>query len=285
MKTHHIDWLGFTLHGDGSHHLFVASYREIAPDARHIWGMTTPQNGYEFAEKTADEVTIMWGDPRMGVRVNFSGQALTTLKIPADELLKFVFSIGGVITRLDIATDIIDTDLTVQDVIDAVGKKYLSTGRKKPYENKSADDGHTYYIGSRTSTFCMRIYNKQAERKAKKINTGKWVRFEAELKGKAAAWVANAILENGLSAVAHAMIERGVQPVEPDKLPERLQYVYVGSSAVETFISERADSNTKKWLLETCCKTLAKQSKIDPDIVHEFLDRLFYYQNLTINED
>lgn len=89
-------------------------------------------------------------------------------------------------TRIDYAVDIVGTGVSIADIANGVSQgKIPNIGRKtaRHIEGLANDQGHTVYIGSRSSEMMLRAYDKAVEHKIRGIS---WARLELEMKGKRA---------------------------------------------------------------------------------------------------
>lgn len=99
------------------------------------------------------------------------------------------------VTRLDIAIDTRNVQVTPPMFYRAWLAGKIETSARKATRvqgktNAGTDDGYTVYIGSRQSEQFLRIYDKNAEQKARGAQLDnpdeKWTRIELELKGRKA---------------------------------------------------------------------------------------------------
>lgn len=109
------------------------------------------------------------------------------------DILRDISTVGH-ITRLDLAIDDIGAQYYTLDSLDdkLSNKAYVSKFRKwkklVEFDNGKGITGYTIYMGSRTSSLMLRVYDKQLEQNKKLEKTGKpliahpWVRWELELK-------------------------------------------------------------------------------------------------------
>lgn len=284
-KILHLDWLAFTLNNSYG----VDSIEKVLRNWSKSWDTkfipTQAKNGYKSAWMNKSGVSISSGHERMGIHVVIPGQSLTDAALPADYLIGQVYELTERITRLDIAIDLLDTSLTVKAVHTAIRREFLKKGRKKVTEIQSENGGHTLYIGSRSSSYMLRIYNKQAEALAVRgMETQSWVRFEVELKSEAARFAVQAIVQNGFDNVAVALLQKGLAVGNEDKLHKDILLAYKAGESVEVQISQRATSNTRKWLLSTAVNALAKESEKDEGIIDEFFQLLLRLRGFNEHE-
>lgn len=278
MHLHHrLDWIALTVKtisiGETEQYaVYVAS-----PGEAVVWGDAAPPRHYKQATRERTGILAAQGSDHMGGHIDIPGSAITERQLQAAPTLTRALEVGR-ITRLDLAIDILDPQSSVEDVGTAIANGDLSTGRKKVEERRSKGDGHTLYIGARTSDFMARIYNKAAEQKAKGNTTGNWVRYEIELHGKAANFATQAILQASLWDVTVSLMRKAIRPVEGHLLPKDVERIFSAETKhIEVQTSERKTTKTREWLLGTVARTLAKLAKIDPHILEEMDEMVGYY--------
>jgi len=177
-----MDWLAFTFKEDsydsGTWIRTFASDKGSAPIA--------PTNGYRSAYRTVHKVDVMWNldRPEMGYHVIIAGSAIRNIcehmELDQKTLLVRCLDAGASITRIDLAKDLTDTDISLDKVYrDIETGKSIGSARTIAQVH-SPNGGNTVYIGSRQSEKFIRIYDKAAQTG----NTDKkWFRYELELKG------------------------------------------------------------------------------------------------------
>jgi hypothetical protein len=135
----------------------------------------------------------MWNPDRseMGHHVIFSGSALRNIfehhGISSEAILRVASHAGASFTRLDLAKDAQDVDISLERVWGSLQHKSLPGNARTFGKIESNDGGFTIYIGSRQSEKFVRIYDKAAE---SKLSGKLWYRFEVETKGMVARAVA-----------------------------------------------------------------------------------------------
>jgi len=157
---------------------------------------TAPRFGYDTATTDKEGVLCMWHSNRteMGIHIVFAGSALRKIYeksgCHAHEILKKAYNAGAVFTRLDLARDAQNENVSI-GTIKARFENGENKGTARTWtELTSQSKGHTLYIGSRQSDKFIRIYNKAAEQM---IDGGDWIRMEIETKGMIARAIANAL--------------------------------------------------------------------------------------------
>jgi len=166
-------------------------------------------------------------------------------------------------TRIDLALDLFDSGITVEDVMLSYELEHaMNRQRKTQYIRSSRGD--TFYIGSRQSEKMMRVYDKAGEQAL----SADWVRYELELKGDAAIQVVPHILaEFKRTAMLHvAMLS----------LPNSNIGVLLENFAQGEPIELRSTPSTKdgheKWLLGVVANALAKTKVDNHDLYEHVMD-------------
>jgi len=206
-----------------------------------------------------------------------SGTALTTLAaaISPDKLIANLVGAQARFARIDLAIDVVGD---VRANIPELHKRFLdgqcTTKSRKLSLVQSGVDGHTMYVGGRTSERFIRIYNKAAERRANGVSSDQdWIRIELELKGLRANMCAKAIAspENNVGDVIAAHIR--------DFIDFDLPWwgdATTGKS-VEMQQSARKLTDTETWLLEQVAPAFARQLIKDKSFHLRFMDAVRYF--------
>ena len=201
------DWLSFTLRGKEPHEVIrdvlgmdVALFEKLPYTWQGYQDVVEYQNIRVASNGREDEHFS-----NMGVCVSITGNGCRTFETlshlgPASEeggfsvnfmrLFEYLDKDETVnVTRLDMAADDRDGLLEREDIID----RYLQDGirtRTTKWDliigkKNKVKGGFTLYIGSRSSEFFTKIYDKEAEMKQNKlVDTGHWIRVETTLKHK-----------------------------------------------------------------------------------------------------
>lgn len=182
-------------------------------------------NGYTNALKygtSQAKVLIMWSwrQPWMGVFVMFYGQGkklyeslanLINFKVDWKKIIEEIyFEFAGHVSRLDTAVDLINYGFSVNLIsqklnngkylfLNGKTKRQIGTDRIQTIGDSGVVD--TIYVGKRKSDAYLRIYNKRKEGISNKNNgyyyqakaTTDWIRIEAEIKGRTAHQLGDAI--------------------------------------------------------------------------------------------
>lgn len=193
-----MDWFEFTLCDDFmvrdrwhclSHYIKIpgVSFRRV-PRGMH---------GYKTQFSYGKTVILLDGSEGMGVHVILSGQALREMSNDPLELLHWVLHNGGKVSRIDLAFDNVDGELTLLRVKRAVNAGAVSCRAKEYRQMKRGRistgevTGETFYFGSAQSDTQYRIYDKAAEQGL----DGHWIRCEGQYRHENAQRVAQLIHE------------------------------------------------------------------------------------------
>jgi hypothetical protein len=249
-----IDWLAVTIKGNSDEKEMSETLTPINPlEFRPCRAF----NGYTNAIENRAGAYASWNVNRgdMGVHIEYSGGALAIYRThgidPADMVARHVEK-GHTVTRLDVAIDVIDTDIK-PSALDAqlrTGKAHTKGGRKFKMWRDS-EHGETLYIGSRTSNIFLRIYDKGAELGTDDV----WVRVELELKAGKARQFANLIANDGSDSAIEKM--RGVLRTVVE-FPGKVWEGIVGDEDVKLTDSTKKRTDTKAWLLELVAPAMGK---------------------------
>lgn len=251
-----IDWVSYTVKNVAPNQLPYPDYcRSIGHDA-------LPSLGYTMAFALDNGIRVLSNPdrPEMGYHIIISGKALSTLYSAGFEpqkLLQDIAKIGGRFKRIDLATDFRNTELTVEDFASAFRNGQAQTTARNFKEIKGAvlpSDGHTIYLGSRQSERMARVYDKAAEQGLSSVMS--WVRFEVELKGSKAHGVANYLADQPQKAFTKAIHAAILDFIDFPTIPEWKNALQAVSA--EIGLSEAKDRDTKKWLIQSCARALAK---------------------------
>jgi DNA relaxase NicK len=188
-----------------------SDYFEIKAESK---GQNGYSKSYNFGSSEKKYISVMWNPDRkdMGISIDFTavGKAVyealvldyTGLKVDWQNLIKQVcLEYQGHISRIDIATDLINYNFTVDSIAKRIMNQELvflnKQGSRIPSVRlkfiSNAETVETIYVGARTSDCFLRIYNKKIEQdrpdgRYRSMSKGcpDWVRFEGEFKGKTA---------------------------------------------------------------------------------------------------
>ena len=249
-------------------------------------------HGYNRSRKYQDGRLLMWNNSRqdMGYHWVFSGSTLTNLAergLVPYILLRDYIAAGASISRLDLALDVYNSGLRLEDLELAIERnEQESTSRKfSRVKGIGENEGFTLYIGSRQSTIYARLYDKAQERG----ETGDWKRLELELKAGRANAIGAKIASEGMRVLTtiipgllRGLIDFPTIPLWGEILKAEKQY---------TPQSQKKETNTMKWLLDQCAPALAREMILggNTEPMDKFIqavhDRLFELKSELMDDD
>jgi phage replication initiation protein len=158
--------------------------------------------GYERSAIVLGKGRVAWSDSRPEAHIDLSAMALGLLggeKETIFKLIKWVFSLGGHLTRLDVSFDDKAGLVTVGEVKRALEDNDAVTRWRKwgdvdssEIGKKAGSSGETVYIGSKKSDALLRVYNKALE---SGVPEQHWTRFELQVRDKISTNVASTLLD------------------------------------------------------------------------------------------
>jgi len=228
-----------------------------------------PFNGYNLAARYLDGRIELTHTTRleMGSHVVMSGGTLKEMAILPEQVLKHFIDHGATITRLDVAIDCRECGLKPSDATERIKAGDCKTlSRQFPLWFDPTQQGYTQYIGKKSSTAFVRIYNKAAEMGT----NADWTRVECSFGSKRAMDASLAIVRGE----DYRGLVRGV--VDFRNWPEWT--AIMSADAIQTK-SPRTLSNTKRWLLSSAAPSLARELYFDGDdaFYFRFIDTLRFH--------
>lgn len=266
MQTEtHLDWFECTV---------PRSRREAGVTWPENWTKkgveTKPLNGYNHATLYADGRQEMFHDTQqsMGLHVLITGKPLSILCPTQEselEMIEHFQSIGGKVTRIDCAIDVMDFPLDFKELYKLIeAKEYECRLRKEPIYDHSPTEGDTIYFGKFKSSVFTRIYDKGKEQKVDK----EWVRIETVFRHSRANSAATAYRTGGTIAGLSAGHVR---------IPKSQWWTEVMTSEpVKTRLNRIDGDKRMEWLLKSVAPTLAKEISLHGDDVwNKFRDAVW----------
>lgn len=245
-----VDWISFTFNPNTG--FSVSNVIDLLGfEDEEFCTFSKGAQGYRNVIKLEDaNIRILSdGQPQMGIHVDVSGGAISTLlaawkkkyfpngtgKESRNELnyilvLDVLDKLSAVasFTRIDLAIDDIGCNYySIEDIVtliehDQIISKFRNYSiREKIKLSDKSKLGSTVYLGSRSSNIMLRIYDKELELAAKdKGNSNRrrpWIRYELELKKEYANRAVVALLEtHSLSEVCLGILNNYVRFIVPD---------------------------------------------------------------------
>jgi len=243
--TERCHWIAYTVpfYKDNLWPSFIsASGKEIRPIQHYTHGLEISNGGRVF-----------WNErrPNMGRHVIFSGQCCDIIGVNLKECLSFVHSQGYKTTRLDLAIDVYNTNLSLKHMESLILRKvFRSHAQTAPTTRDLMATGHTVQLGKAGSASFLRVYDKAAEQK---LDTS-WIRIEISYGARKAKQALAAYLQ-------HDNI-RGMVRDYVSFPTWRKWNVLLDAPKVEVRYANKT-TNTRKWLMESVTKSIAKEMLFD----------------------
>lgn len=312
-----VDWISWTL-----------AETETVDDAILMMGFEPEDfkiqprglNGYRSQMRhVSHSISVQFdGNKNMGIHIDVSGSAVYALltQFYESHLKRTVFGTDGFetdsfestvlrelmkeikqyghITRLDLAVDDIGTNYYSLPELHDLFESGLYVSRFRSWKETLEHGkfpGHTIYLGSRTSSAMLRIYDKQAEQNKKLISADmppveySWVRWELELKRERAQSVLELVINGhdiayltmGILANYLSIIENDCSRKERCSIAKKYQEFInnIGKISLYSSPSEKTIDDTKKWLVRQVAPSLAKIALADGgciDFLHYLID-------------
>jgi len=186
--------------------LFGASIDPLEPVG--AWTLSPAKGFYSWrAVHVGSRLTVSWGEVNSHVFIELSGQACTWAK-EAAVFERMVKMTADRASRVDAAIDIV-TAMTPEQFVFAGHAERFSDS----LGNIKSKTGETFYVGSRKSDRCARVY-----RYAEPHPRSRLLRVEAEYKGAAARILAQVLSESGETEAvrrAHECFEWSSTELDP----------------------------------------------------------------------
>ena len=258
MKTDgNYDWLAVTYPTDTS--LFAAFPEAIARIP--FEGRGEGPHGYKAMRVSEiGAIVLTDGSKAQGLHAILTGEALSEARILGvtdQQLANNVRLHHGSVSRLDLAVDIFDSNLSIGNL----ARQYVE-GNCRTLARGAAgvvsyvSEEQTLYLGTRTSMRFFRAYNKGAQLK----NGENHIRLELETK-KAVASALNK--QVAVSAQTRPIINRSIlEFADFFTLPEYQQALADNNATLPRI--PRKPTNTYKWLMDTVAPLLAKYHHTHP---------------------
>lgn len=203
-------------------HTYDDTYTEVKPNRPYHYAFQSVSFGF----------VVHYSNNRSEALVTLSGQVCDHMRTQGllNELLPLVAERG---TRIDIALDV-ETGVTPKAIHDAGFSKRIAS-----HSLLESGDGQTAYIGSRTSERFLRVYKYSPPHPRSHL-----LRFEWEIKGKAARSAAQAIEKYGTQQVINGLrLDFGL------KYKGMMNWFVGKSVSIDTETHNRSMAKTERWLL------------------------------------
>jgi len=259
MKTlGHVDWLAVTFPAS-THPLdlfpMVISLSPLTEKGKGPHGYNT------LSTNELGVIVLSNGAENQGVHAILSGTSLENIRaegVTDRQLANNILANSGRVARLDVALDLLEGTLTVDDLQRAYENRQARTiARAATVIQKLDTPEHTLYMGSRASMRFFRAYNKGAQVKSEEA----WLRLELETKKLVAGAINMAIAR---TKDTRKVINRAITDyVDFPGLPEYQQATHDRDATIPRV--PRKMTNTYRWLIESVAPTLAKYAYEHPN--------------------
>lgn len=200
--------------------------------------------------------------PDMGTHIIWNGNCIREITHRYDmspyEQFMWLYQ-RAKITRLDLALDIRDSGLRIEELTALLRQgKAQTRAHKAPTMHDALADGKTQYIGRKTSSAYVKIYDKAAERG---MTDTDWIRIEVTFQKKKAMPVSRAFAQtNNVQGLILSVVN----------FPTHNLWNEIFNSKALSVKEERQRPNTEIWLLGVVANTLARVAVSKPEFLKEF---------------
>lgn len=170
-----------------------------------------------------------------------AGGAATADTALTYRVMERAYEQGWHCTRIDIAADLRDTGVTVQDIYYAHSKEQPKERKKKTFITSARGD--TFTLGSRQSNKYLRVYDKAAEQGLSED----WIRVELEYKGDTAP-TALKLARNGAHNCVGDLV--GFLGKTLTVIDESLKGMFTGNGD-PIKAAKKLQTNRERWIRET----------------------------------
>lgn len=204
---------------------------------------------------------MIGGEARQGVHLILSGHSLEQMRfdVPDADIVRHVLDGGGKITRLDVAVNIFDGELSPRQVAAAFETGKVQTPAHSGLLLRGIrEQNEGFTLGSRTSERYLRCYDKAAEQK---LSDCRWLRIELELKKRRANTLASVLAR---TPNTRSVINRAIEDFF--KMPDNRELEEVLRDTAGPFPQEnRKMTKTYEWLMNQVAPAMARYALEHPD--------------------
>lgn len=219
------------------------------------WKPISPLRNYTNGEENSQGVKRFWNTMRMdqGKLIVLGGSSLDMLGENRENFAQFTGEMDNKVTRVDYCLDILDGTFNPLTCISHLrNREVITHARTIPRIQDDWKGGFSQYVGTKASETYTRIYDKAAEQK----QTGRWTRVETVYQGdRAEASLQAYLLHKSCRKLILAHVD----------FPKWKAWRRVMLGNKEKLIITPHSTATRKWLLETVSKTIAKELLLDDD--------------------
>lgn len=251
----HIDYLAVSIPSRKARKNLVENIPDIVRDKRSR--ISSGNMGYTNAILTDNGTLVMNNPdhPHMGTYVAYSGKAIASIYGNISDVLSYHINENHRISRIDLAVDVTDSGLSIKELAEqAKNGKCVTAAKSFTLIDNLDKRGDTLYVGSmKKRKKLMRVYDKAYEQNLDKD----WIRIETQFMQPSGSVVARKVLsdmnnENG----SFQAIMRGFADFPQSKI---WQEIFSVDAIPVRVLQYGGLSNTRKWLLDTVCKVIARE--------------------------
>lgn len=255
----HVDWLAVTFPASVTpkYTLPPASGQPVFTPEGH------PVHGYRYRAVNEFGASVLFGgEKRLGTHLVLSGQALANIRragLTDRELCQYALTNDGKLTRLDVAINLYEANLSPQELAFSFEKGALSSPAHSGLLMTGVrSQGQTFVLGSGSSDRYLRAYDKAAEQG---IPDMRWLRIELELKKWRARGLAHVIsIEENTRGVINRAVGDYLKMPDNEELSQALS-----DQAGDIPQEGRKLHDTLKWLGDQVAPAMAQYQVSHPD--------------------
>ena len=215
---------------------------------------TRPFNRYNSASLYDDGriVLVNTNRPEMGTHIIWGGQACDDCPIEPEDLIEYLINARFKFSRIDMAIDVINHKMRPQRATKELKLDQCETRAEKSRRTDDPrDKGYTQYIGQKTSSIYLKLYDKAEELGI----AADWTRVELTVRESRANSAARQIIQG---TDYRSMV------LAFANFPKWRQWNKAMAAAAVKLPKEQPVGNTEKWLLDSVAPALAKVIFLNP---------------------
>ncbi len=191
--------------------------------------------------------------PEMGAHLLWAGDACDDCPMAHSDLISHLLDAQFSFTRIDMAIDAYNFNLRPQQATEEIRNgQCKSRAKKHDTHSDPLDPGYTQSIGRYSSEISCKLYDKAAERGV----FADYCRVELTVRQKRAQHAAGQIVRGtDYRALVVSFVD----------FPEWSEWRQVMAASPVKLPSERAETNTERWLLDACAPALARVMYFEAD--------------------
>jgi hypothetical protein len=251
--------------------IFYAMPPEIAAPSQYT-DTKRGFNGYRSSfvhDETGLRVSVTFGNERQKIMYSLDGDCIRSFEAQEGNTLKTLYQNmldnRASVTRCDIALDYVNTEYTVESIMEmerkAETKAYRTVPKVYSRDTSAGMIPETVYYGSPSSDMRLRIYDKAQEYrdkdKALPASAETWIRAEMQFRADKAAQVFRMYMQNNTNAILSVF-------------KSFLDIPLWGATEYAVLEPKARNEDTVTWLLEVCAPSLARIAAHDKSILDKF---------------